>query len=89
MANLLTNASATGDALAVGGGTYVVSADGTFGGATLQLQLLSPDASSWLSVAGATFTAEGALVVDLPPGSIRMTVTGGTPSALYANAGRL
>lgn len=85
--NLLTNASATGEGIAVGGGAYVISADGTFGGTTLQLQLLSPDGASWLAIANATFTAEGSLVVDLPDGVIRMAVTGGTPSALYAHAG--
>lgn len=85
MANLLSNASATGAALPVEGGTYVVTADGTFGGATLQLQLRSPDGSSWIDITDASLTAEGAFTVDLPRGEVRMTVTGGTPSALYAN----
>jgi hypothetical protein len=86
-ANLLDNASATGDAMQVAGGTYVVSADGTFGGATLQLQLRSPDGTSWLTIADAVLTAEGSYVIDLGDGEIRMAVTGGTPSALYASIG--
>lgn len=87
MANLLHNESATGGKLDVARGTYVVSADGTFGGATLQLQLLSPDGTSWLSITDASFTAEGAFAIDLPKGVVRMSVSGGSPSALYANIG--
>lgn len=87
--NLLNNASATGEAVTNSGGTYVITADGTFGGTTLQLQLLSPDGTSWISVASGTFTAEGSFVCDLPAGSIRMLVTGGTPSALYADAKKI
>lgn len=90
MANLLTNASTTGEAINLGGGAYVLSADGTFGGAVLQLQLRSPDGSSWLAIPDAVFTAEGVKIVYLGQGSeIRMAVTGGTPSALYANVARV
>lgn len=87
--NLLNNVSATGEAITIQGGTYVVSADGTFGGTTLQLQLQSPDGSSWLTVTDGSFTAEGSFLVDLPAGSVRMLVTGGSPSALYANIGKV
>lgn len=88
-ANLLSNASTTGEAIGIGkGGAFAVVGDGTFGGATLQLQLLSPDGSSWISITDATLTAEGAFVVDLPDGAtIRMLVSGGAPSALYASIG--
>lgn len=88
-ANLLSNASATSAAINVNGGSYAISADGTFGGATLQLQMQSPDGSSWLAIEDAIFTAEGIFIVDLPPSTIRMLVSGGAPSALYANIGKV
>lgn len=83
--DLLVNASATGAAQYWASGKGVLSVVGTFGGATLQLQMLGPDGSTWINVATASFTANGAIVVELPPSRLRMTVTGGTPSALFAS----
>lgn len=89
-ANLLSNASVTGGGVTVGGGSYVFTVDGTFGGATVALQIRSPDGSSWLAITDASFTAEGNCVVELGDGSeVRVTVTGGSPSALYANIARV
>lgn len=86
MAVLLSNASATGDAFRVNASReWLFSVDGTFNGATVQLQLQSPDGSSWLPIEDAAFTAEGAVVVFLGDNSVvRAAVSGGTPSALYA-----
>lgn len=86
MAVLLSNASATGDAVRVNkAGDYIFSADGTFDGATVQLQLRSPDGSSWLDIDDAALTAQGAVVVTLGATSeVRAAVSGGTPAALYA-----
>jgi len=86
MAVLLRNAAVTGDAVTVNQrGEYVFSADGTFGGATITLQLLSPDGTSWLAIDDAALTAEGAVLVGLGASStVRALVAGGTPSALYA-----
>lgn len=87
MANLLNNASATGPVLEIGTtGEFIFSVDGTFGGATVALKLLSPDETSWLAIASASFTAEGAIVVALSKGNkVRAEVSGGSPSALYAD----
>lgn len=89
-ANLLNNASATGEAIEVGGGTFIVCAVGTFGGATLQLQLRGPDDSTYVNITDAALTVAGAYVVDLPRGAtIKMLVSGGAPSALYANISKI
>lgn len=84
--SLLTNASATGNpGRIVKAGDHIFSVDGTFGGATVQLQMRSPDGASWLDIASAAFTAEGAIVVTLPANcEVRASVASGTPSALYA-----
>jgi hypothetical protein len=90
MANLLSNASATGDWVTLAsGGDFVISVDGTFGGATVQIQLRSPDGSSALDIEDADFTAEGSVGITLPLNAVvRAEVSGGTPSALYASIGK-
>jgi hypothetical protein len=84
---LLSNASATGDAVAWSGGKGTVSASGTFGGAALTLQYLGPDGATWVN-AGLlpTFTSAGVVNFEAAAGSIRMAVAGGSPSALFAKA---
>lgn len=86
---LLSNASATGSAADWAGGRGVFSAAGTFGGATITLQYLGPDLSTWIAAGtDTTLTAAGGGVFDLPPGRIRALVTG-SPSGMYANAARV
>lgn len=82
---LLSNASATGSAVQWGGGRGVFSLAGTVSGATITLQYLGPDATTWLTGATA-LTAAGLVAFELPPGRIRALVAAGTPSGLYANA---
>jgi hypothetical protein len=84
--SLLSNASATGAAsAALDGGRYLWAAAGTFGGATLQLQSLGPDGTTWLDAPGAALTSAGQWAVDVGAGeSLRVKVTGGSPSGLYA-----
>lgn len=82
--SLLSNASATGSPVAAGAGDYCYSVDGTFGGATVSLQMQSPDGSSFLTIADTGLTAEGAVIVTLPLGIYKALVAGGTPSGLYA-----
>lgn len=81
---LLTNASTTGSpTAALTGGTYLWQYQGTFGGATLTLQSLGPDGSTYQTVASATAAGQTSILVG--QGDIlRVTVTGGTPSALYS-----
>lgn len=88
---LLSNESATGSQkVSQLGGRYVFRIDGTFGGTTAQLEMLSPDGSSWLALSGASFTAEGTCTVEVPQGgTYRVSLTGGTPSAMYATMDRV
>lgn len=84
---LLDNASATGSAVEWAGGPGVFRCAGTFGGATVTLQFLNANASTWTAVGDdTTLTAAGAGYFTLPPCQIRALVAGGTPSALYAKA---
>lgn len=83
-ASLLSNGSATGTAQGMEPGDYCWAVDGTFGGATVSLQMQSPDGSSWLTIEDTDFTAESAVIVTLPANMYRALVASGTPSALYA-----
>lgn len=85
--NLLSNEAATGAQVLIGvGGVYQFTAAGTFGGATLTLQILGPDGTTWFAAGtDATLTAAGGCIVELGNDSIvRAAVTGGSPSALFA-----
>jgi len=87
MPQLLSNASATGSAAQWGGGAGVFSACGTFSGATVTLQFLGPDGSTWVAVGSdTTLTANGGGGFVLPPGQIRAAISGGPPSGMYAQA---
>lgn len=84
---LLSNASATGSSQIWYGGRGTFVAAGTFSGATVKLQLLGPDGSTWIDAGEfTTLTAAGAGNFDLPQGQIRAAVTGGPPSGMYAVA---
>jgi len=88
---LLSNASATGAAAEWPGGWGRVETRGTFGGATLTLQVQDADGSTYHTVAAeTTFSAAGTSAFFCEAGAtIRMAVSGGTPSALYATAYRI
>jgi hypothetical protein len=80
---LLENGSATGTQQSWLGGYGAVYAEGTFGGATLTLQVQSPN-GTWLNVGpDTTFTGNGLGGFFVPAGAIRIAVSGGSPSALY------
>lgn len=66
------------------GGNGSLLVEGTIGGATVQLQLQSPN-GSWLNV-GAGVTAVGVTDFTVPDGRVRVTITGGTPSAMFIYA---
>lgn len=88
--DLLSNASATGSAAQWPGGKGSFVLAGTVSGATITLQTLGPDGSTWLTVSSATtLTAVGHANFDLGPGQIRCLVASGTPSGLYAKAVRV
>lgn len=87
---LLTNAAATGTAQTWPGGPGVFAVVGTFGGATITLQFLGPDGTTWLAAGTATtVTAAGVGVFNLPKGSIRALITGGASVSVTANAAQL
>lgn len=80
-----------------GGGRGLFQVAGTFGGAgvTLEYQMRN---GAWMAVqvmatdgtrTTINTTANGAFVFELPSCPIRATVTGGTPSGLYAAADRI
>lgn len=82
---LLSNATATSDPEAVLGGRYIWSAIATWSGATAQLQFLGPNGTTWVDVAGAVLTADGAVGVFIANGSsVRVLITAGPPSAVYS-----
>ena len=89
-ATLLSNASTTGSSVFVKeGGRYTFRIDGTFNGATAQLQILSPsdpgDESVWMDVEDGAFTAEGAVTVEVSSYvKYRVEITG-SPSGMYAS----
>lgn len=87
MPQLLSNASATGAAAAWPGGAGMVDVVGTFGGATATLQFLASDGTTWTPFGtDTTFTAAGGALFMMRSGKIRMAVSGGAPSGLYAMA---
>ena len=88
-ATLLSAASATGPSTNIAiGGDYCFDVAGTFGGATVGLEMLGPDGSTWIAVrdsAGAlAFTSAGAAIVTIPSGNYRATITGGSGVSLHA-----
>lgn len=85
--DLLDNASATGGQKTWDGGEGAFLVAGTLGGATVTLQILGPDGTTWMDVGeDAALTAAGAVGFSLPPGQIRAKVASGSPSGLYAIA---
>lgn len=62
-----------------------------FNGATLSLEALAPDGTTWIPFDPvATLTANGGKNVGIPNGStIRMTATGGAPAGVYATLSRI
>lgn len=82
--------TATGPLIDCPGGLMVMTAAGTFSGATVNLQMLGPDGSTLLTVsAQTTLTANGVGSVYLPPCQIQATVTGGPPSGLFVSIARV
>jgi hypothetical protein len=88
---LLSNAFATGSAVAIRGGQYLFTAEGTIGGSAVALQVQSPN-GTWETVsvfsnsAASTTTLPYALTgIDLPAGNVRASITGGTGISVSAN----
>lgn len=82
---LLSNTDETGSAHQWPGGKGQFALVGTVSGATITLEQLGPDGSTWVSLGSAVaLTAAGVGVFEAPAGQIRALVASGTPSGLYA-----
>lgn len=83
-ATVLSNAGATGSAVTWDGGKALVTILAGTGGATVALQILGPNGSTYVNLPGASVTVDTAVVIDLPAGTYRGAVTGGTtPAGIY------
>lgn len=86
---LASNASATGSAVAIKGGQYIFLVEGTVSGSTVTLQIKTPN-DTWVDVTfygvdvSATVLPYAETEIALPAGEVRVALTGGTPSAIYA-----
>lgn len=64
------------------GGTVALVVRGTFGGATVKLQI-SDDGSNWVDITDASFTSAAAKLLTVPTGAIlRANIAGGTAASL-------
>lgn len=87
---LLSNGSATGAAVQLNGGEYILTIEGTAGGATFSLQVLTAN-GTWAPVSifnnspvSTTTLPFAQTNIDLPAGQVRLAITGGTPSGIFA-----
>jgi hypothetical protein len=87
---LLSNEAATGTARQWPGGSGTFFCVGTFSGATVSLEVLMPDGSTWLALGSSTTITAAAIVpiTTLAPCQIRCSVASGSPAGLYATAVR-
>ncbi|WP_203309769.1 hypothetical protein [Sphingomonas beigongshangi] len=92
---LASNLSATGDqpATTVYGGDYVFSVTaGAFNGASVQLQSAGPDGTTYQNLGSAKTANDTTGGTGIGLGSnakVRITISGGTPTGLYASLSRL
>lgn len=87
---LLVGGSATGSAVPIKGGEYIVYFDGNLGGSTISLQVQS-FSGVWIDLdvfTGATvkYTSlpRAQTGIDLPAGVVRCALTGGSPTGINA-----
>lgn len=87
---LLENASATGSEFTIDqGGRFLFLALGTFGGATVKLQIKGPDDSTFVDVPDSSLTAAGSKTVYLPDNAVvKAAIASGPPSGIYASLRR-
>lgn len=83
--NLLTSAGVSGGPVEWFGGAGLLAVVGTFGGGTVQLQMLGPDNVTWLNI-GSGITQAGTASFTLPDCLIQATVSGATNASITAVA---
>jgi hypothetical protein len=81
--DLAVNVSSTSGSQIWPGGRGVFMVEATWGGGTVKLQIQDPQ-GTWIDVPSASFTANGMMNFDLPPGQIQASIT--TATAVYAYA---
>lgn len=69
------------------GGIAAFVTMGTFGGATVSLQILGPDGATWIALgASTTVTSAGVVTpVYVPAGPVRAVVSAANPTGLYCS----
>lgn len=86
---LASNVNATGSAVAIKGGQYMFTVEGTAGGTTVTLQIKTVN-GTWANVTAYDTAVSSATLpyvdtpIDLPAGEVRVALTGGTPSAIFS-----
>ena len=86
MATTLSLGSSNSSAFPIAsGGTYGIAAIATWGGGSVDLQILGPDGATYLSVLDTVFVANGVKLVQLPVGTYKFVVT--TATAVYVSIG--
>lgn len=78
---LMSNATGNGSDYPWPGGESAFMAEATFGGGSVKLQIKLPQ-GTYADITGASLTAAGMVVVNLPPGTYRAVAT--TATAAYA-----
>lgn len=66
------------------GGYHMWFAKATWGGNSLKLQILMPDAATYADIQGAVMDVDGAMSVWLPNGANVKAVRNGAPTAIYS-----
>lgn len=77
-----SNISATPTVFTLGGGLYSITAHATWGGGSITLQRLAPDATTYITVSAA-ITTDGYATVSLPPGTYKLLVA--TATGIYVD----
>jgi hypothetical protein len=80
------NISATTASFTILGGCYGADYSATWGGGSVQLNRLAGDGVTWIAAAAA-WTANGTVLLLLPPGTYQLAVT--TATAVYVQLVRI
>lgn len=75
-----SNISASPASFTLRGGRYCAAVAATFGGGSVQLQMLGPDLATWFNL-GSAYTVAGSQNFDLPAGQYRWVIV--TATAVY------
>jgi hypothetical protein len=76
-------------AVQIAGGRYVLALVAAAYGTTVKLQAMGPN-STWIDINATTYSANQITSgIDLPSGQVRMHITGGTTTDLYATLCRV